>query len=68
MLCLSKGMSKKYRLIEDFESKRRTFTIFNLTLRNFLAVKSSKQRSKHDEFCGCRAHKKFARFSLLKGN
>ena len=59
-------MSKKYRVIEDFESKGRTFTIFNLTLRNFRAVKSSKQRSKHDEFCGCRAHEKFAPFFAFK--
>ena len=36
--------------MEDFVSKRRTFNIFNITLRNFPAVKSSKQRFKHDEF------------------
>ena len=36
--------------MEDFVSKRRTFNIFNITLRNFLAVKSSKQRFKLNEF------------------
>ena len=30
--------------------KRRTFSIFNITLRNILAVKSSKHGSTHDEF------------------
>ena len=34
-------MSKKYCLIEDFVLKRRTFSIFNTTLRNILVVKSS---------------------------
>ena len=43
-------MFKTYCLIEDFVLKRRTFSIFNTTLRNILAVKSSKHRSKHDEF------------------
>ena len=50
MSCLSNETSKKYCLIEDFVLKRRTFSIFNITLRNILAVKSSKHRSKHDEF------------------
>ena len=39
-------MSKKYCLIEDIVLKRRTFSIFNITLRNILGVKSSKHRSK----------------------
>ena len=43
-------MSKKYNLIEELESKRRNLRIFITTLRNFLAVKSSKLRSKRDEF------------------
>ena len=43
-------MSKKYNLIEELESKHRNLRIFITTLRNFLAVKSSKLRSKRDEF------------------
>ena len=43
-------MSKKYCLMEDFGLKRRTFSIFNITLRNILAVKSSKHGPTHDEF------------------
>ena len=35
--------------MEDFVLKRRTFSIFNITLRNILAVKSSKHGSTHDE-------------------
>ena len=50
MSCLSNETSKKYCLIEDFVLKRRTFSIFNITLRNILAVKSSKHGSTHDEF------------------
>ena len=50
MSCLSNETSKKYCLIEDFVLKRRTFSIFNITLRNILAAKSSKHRFKHDEF------------------
>ena len=36
--------------MEDFVLKRRTFSIFNIALRNILAVKSSKHRSKLEEF------------------
>ena len=36
--------------MEDFGLKRRTFSIFNITLRNILAVKSSKHGPTHDEF------------------
>ena len=71
MSCLSNEMSKKYCSILDFGSKRRTFRILNITLRNFQAVKSSKQRSKHDEFYlvpGFRTLKKFAPSSLLAEN